>query len=375
MTTRYHIKRDGSTGVCRARAGHCPLGGAHYTDEKTAHEAGERMVAVRALTQPASRGSLSRRKNGQVTDDSHAAGLKPKSVFNPAWDPMDPMDGNIALLTNVFNKTGVLERQAENRYAVSEESFPAVADAISRVYGMDTPSGRRRVNEALTGFLSSASNGSTYLDRMDEPPQRQYDEDGVMRYSFNPRYWGNAGDSDTVSCIVNGVGRRLRRQAVLDGDELPKVSPSSSPEEDLAAQVNAIAGQDDNYYDIPRYELVRMMNANNVVSYGMDDGVDMYGLASDPHSVSVYAMCALDSLTGKYDDADMEAAERAVRETIVSKMEADREKNAGYYQAYEDMGTPLRREALYDDPWEMSSGLLRAVMPAVRAVRSGPSRE
>lgn len=41
--TKYHIKRDGTPGVCHAVKGHCPLGGAdnHFTTQEAAQQAAD----------------------------------------------------------------------------------------------------------------------------------------------------------------------------------------------------------------------------------------------------------------------------------------------------------------------------------------------
>lgn len=249
-----------------------------------------------------------------------------------------------------------------------------MSDAFAKVYGMDgSASDRKAVKDALSGFMWSVSwEDSTYTDGMADEPQYRTDENGVHEYSFNPR----SGHGDVVTtCILDGVGRRLKRQAVLNGAELPKVSPDSTLDEDLDAQATAIAEESDDFYDVPRRSMMKGMEDANVISYGKNNGVRNMGLSPDSDSVHTYAVCALDALTDnyKYDTDDVIAAEKAVSENIQRQMENNKAEDDEYYDAYERIGIPLRREALYTNAHKMSAGLIKDVIIAVRTSRMNRS--
>ena len=374
---RYHIKRDGSVGVCKAKPGKCPLGGTHYTSEKAALEAGERMMQVREmLTTPKNSLKKMKSKDGLSGKPIHdAVTLKRMNAFDVGKDDNGLAEDSV-VLSKVFSEAGIIQtdKKGYQRFVVSEESFPAMSDAFAKVYGMDgSASDRKAVKDALSGFMWSVSwEDSTYTDGMADEPQYRTDENGVHEYSFNPR----SGHGDVVTtCILDGVGRRLKRQAVLNGAELPKVSPDSTLDEDLDAQATAIAEESDDFYDVPRRSMMKGMEDANVISYGKNNGVRNMGLSPDSDSVHTYAVCALDALTDnyKYDTDDVIAAEKAVSENIQRQMENNKAEDDEYYDAYERIGIPLRREALYTNAHKMSAGLIKDVIIAVRTSRMNRS--
>ena len=86
---RYHVKADGSMGVCTAKEGHCPFGGEegtkHFTNKAQAQEYSEKRIKAVGT---ASHGRLKRRGNEVSASNREEARVRRLSMteINNQWN-------------------------------------------------------------------------------------------------------------------------------------------------------------------------------------------------------------------------------------------------------------------------------------------------
>ena len=135
---RYHVKADGSMGVCTAREGNCPFGGdagtKHFTNESEARSYSEKIVAEQ-----------SRSSNGLKRSNGDGG-----SKVSPTGDVGGDPHGTAEVARNLLNEIDVQEN-LDNQ------------DEVAHTY---------RVQGNVITFIGE-------FEEDDQPPHYQFDLDGV----------------------------------------------------------------------------------------------------------------------------------------------------------------------------------------------------
>lgn len=352
--TMYHIKKDGTPAVCKAKPGHCPVssGGEHFTDIATANKVGERMVEVRNSL-IGNREPLNQLSRGKAALEG--SGLPKSNIFYVQKEdylaPIDihnthPRTMSYEMIGNALKNAGVFTNE-NGSITMSTKDMPVLSETMADTFGVESRKGRKAVSEALSSFIKE-SRSDTHRKNEYHPFTQEGDT-----LVFN-----NESGEQVAKEITEGVRKRLRRASFMHGDWIPSNSRDTDDSEESRERKECVEMTYGNDWD------TQMMNGlgERLISADGDNDyvnvpaqlpvvVDSQG-EPDDWMTKKYTAGALDAIGVPYTDDEYKAAEEGVREYL-----------RGHYKRWDDFN---KEHGVSDDhPMDVRS-LIGTAMYSVR---------
>lgn len=260
---KYHIKKDGTTGLCHATKGNCPLGGAenHFDTQEAAYEvAQERMENEFGMTQEVDRiplMSIETKKDYYVAETANDYGR----FGSDSFDNMHDMEEE---LTNIAREKGLLRKDERIKSALNEPTSEEVDTILDEL--KNSPNFNYIPKDKA--FADLAEEGQRNADAGELPSSIYIEADDGSKANL----------SGLQAATLNG---ELNYDSIIEDIDEDDFKEAQANERDTLTEYNKIA------------------KSTAIKEYGVDNLIDEYNEVGDGGAYDVFYE---EGATEKYTD-------------------------------------------------------------------------